>query len=189
MLIRAEAYPSFSWHFIAIRNIRLPGWSITGYLPMYTPGSREQVGLGVAYSLERRLFFGMARPPSRGKLQKSLNNSHTVPGTGQNPLFAKSSHHLRKNSHTLDAWPCKITGWATVLFPDWSIICPYWSWGRMSFVRYSCDVADAILIGSPSSTETPECLPDIHEGPPNLAESNGAHLGKEQTSLAMSFCC
>jgi hypothetical protein len=29
----------------------------------------------------------------------------------------------------------------------------------------------AILI--PSSTETPECLPDIHEGPPNLAESNG----------------
>jgi hypothetical protein len=29
----------------------------------------------------------------------------------------------------------------------------------------------AILI--PSSTETPECLPDIHEGPPKLAESNG----------------
>jgi hypothetical protein len=25
----------------------------------------------------------------------------------------------------------------------------------------------------PSATETPECLPDIHEGPPNLAESNG----------------
>jgi hypothetical protein len=25
----------------------------------------------------------------------------------------------------------------------------------------------------PSSAETPERLPDIHEGPPNLAESNG----------------
>jgi hypothetical protein len=28
-------------------------------------------------------------------------------------------------------------------------------------------------VGSPSSTETPECLPDIHEGPLNLAKSNG----------------
>jgi hypothetical protein len=28
----------------------------------------------------------------------------------------------------------------------------------------------------PSSTETPECLPDIHEGPPNLAESNAVPI-------------
>jgi hypothetical protein len=44
-------------------------------------------------------------------------------------------------------------------FPD-----PLWrhpSYGQVGIVR-------TIL----SSTETPECLPDIHEGPPNLAESN-----------------
>jgi hypothetical protein len=32
----------------------------------------------------------------------------------------------------------------------------------------------SVVRAIPSSTETPECLPDIHEGPPNLAESNGS---------------
>jgi hypothetical protein len=39
--------------------------------------------------------------------------------------------------------------------------------------RYSCDVTEQ----SRPLTETPECLPDIHEGPPNLAESNEIALG------------
>jgi hypothetical protein len=30
----------------------------------------------------------------------------------------------------------------------------------------------SVVRAIPSSTETPECLPDIHERPPNLAESN-----------------
>jgi hypothetical protein len=30
----------------------------------------------------------------------------------------------------------------------------------------------SVVRAIPSSTETPECLPDIHEGPSNLAESN-----------------
>jgi hypothetical protein len=34
----------------------------------------------------------------------------------------------------------------------------------------------SVVRAIPSSTETPEHLPDIHEGPPNLAESNGMIL-------------
>jgi hypothetical protein len=31
------------------------------------------------------------------------------------------------------------------------------------------DTVKSVVRAIPSSTETPECLPDIHEGPPNLA--------------------
>jgi hypothetical protein len=42
-------------------------------------------------------------------------------------------------------------------------------------IRYggTLDAVKSVVRAIPSSTETPERLPDIHEGPPNLAESNG----------------
>jgi hypothetical protein len=45
-------------------------------------------------------------------------------------------------------------------------------------IRYggTLDTVKSVVRAIPSSTETPECIPDIHEGLPNLAETNASAL-------------
>jgi hypothetical protein len=49
------------------------------------------------------------------------------------------------------------------------------------------DTVKSVVRAIPNSTETPECLPDFHEGPPNLAESNVAHICHANFNLSCNF--